>query len=237
MSGDRTRIVHGRYAWEYASDDPEHRGRQIFEGWLSLWLQRITRQAHHPLFLDQRAANRLISKIAATVTKRLRSALGPRLRLALGPPQPTPPLLQLPGEVRNMIYAYVFSDIEWSAVMCYARIHNNDPRDFINRKTYWGWMRLLISKWYPTDQRAYYRYVPKYSNLHLHSYPSINPYITSSYYRALALTQTCRQVRAESRLLPYKTASYTKVDTYAFSNWLIELDVDTRLVVLAGAQR
>jgi hypothetical protein len=230
-------MIDGRYAWEYASVDPEHRGRQVFEGWLSLWLQRMLRQAHHPLFLYQRSANRGISKIAATVTKRLRSALGPRLRLALGPPQPTPPLLQLPGEVRNMIYAYVFSDIEWSAVMRYARIHNNSPRDFITRKTYWGWMRLLISKWYPTDLRAYYRYGPKYSDLHLHSYPHIGHYLSARHYRALALTQTCRQIRAESRLLPLQNASYMKVDSYAFSNWLMELDMDARLVVLAAVQR
>ena len=169
----------------------------------------------------------MASKATATVTKRLRSALG----------QPTPPLLQLPGEVRNMIYAYVFSDIEWSAVMCYACIYNTISRDFINRKTYWGWVRLLISKWYPTGLRAYYRYMPKYSNLGLDSDPPSIPCVIPIYYRALALTQTCRQIRAESRLLPYKTASYTKVDSQAFRNWLMELDMDTRSVVLAAAQR
>lgn len=136
--------------------------------------------------------------------------------------------------MRNIIYAYVFSDIEWTAAMRYAHVYS--PNNFITRKTYWGWMLLLISKWIPIGPtQAYYRYELSHRYLHLFDYP--HHLYNSCYWRALALTQTCRQIRAECRLLPYKNASYTKVNSYAFCDWLMGLDLDTRLVVLAAAQR
>ena len=151
----------------------------------------------------------MASKVATTVTTRLRSVPGQ--------PQPTPPLLRLPGEVRNMIYAYVFSDLEWSTVSRAALFYTKTG-DPIFRRTCWSWMRLLFGRSYPTDRREYFQY-------------------EANDYRIFALTQTCRQIRAESRLLPYKYASYEAAGFYYFNIWVMGLNTDAREAVLAAVQR
>ena len=186
MAGDRTRTVDGTRTRKNASNDPQHRGRQAFK--------RKMRQVHYTIYLCERYANRTASKVAATVTTRLCSALGR--------PQPTSPLLRLPGEVRNMIYAYVFSDLKWS----------------IARREAWVYTKIGDPiKCYPTKRCEYFRYEP-------------------NDYRIFALTQTCRQIRAESRLLPYKYASYWATRSVVFSNWLMGLNMDAREAIRVALQ-
>lgn len=58
----------------------------------------------------------------------------------------------------------------------------------------------------------------------------IEPYIMNPYRKdfnlRLAITQTCRQIRTEVRLLPYTYAKYRM--TYWFVWWLMILDDDAR---------
>ena len=174
-------MVVGTRTRENASNDPQYRRQQAFK--------RKTRQVHHTIYLCDRFANWTPSKVAATVTTKLRSALGR--------PQPTSPLLRLPGEVRNMIYAYVFSDLKWS----------------IARREAWVYTKIGDPiKCYPTKQSECFGYEP-------------------NDYRIFALTQICRQIRAESRLLPYRYASYGAIRSVDFSNWLMGLNMDAREAV------
>lgn len=69
----------------------------------------------------------------------------------------------------------------------------------------------------PTERREYPRYEP-------------NDYLI------FALTQTCRQIRAESRLLPYKYASYGATDSHYFRTWLMGLNMDARETVRSALQ-
>lgn len=98
------------------------------------------------------------------------------MRSSLKVPQFTSPLLRLPGELRNEIYAYVFSGIKWPLTSWPDQPHTD---------------RMTFS----------------------------------------ALPSTCRQLRAESRLLPYRYAEYEIWGSFHFCNSLIPLDEEAQAVV------
>jgi hypothetical protein len=98
------------------------------------------------------------------------------MRSSLEVLQSTSPLLRLPGELRNKIYGYVFSGIQWP-----------------------------ITSW---------AYTP-HADLMTFS----------------ALPQTCRQLRAECRLLPYIYAEYELWSSLEFCDSLKLLDEEAQAVV------
>lgn len=115
-------------------------------------------------------------------------------------PQPASPLLRLPGEIRNRIYEYVFSD------------HRIWPRK--------DWHGTIKLKCVPATRGRY----------------------NNSFERFIALTKTCRQIREETRLLPFKYCDYQVKIQYAsdYVYWMDCADQELREVVwarLTEAQR
>jgi hypothetical protein len=116
----------------------------------------------------------------------------------------------LPGELRNKIYAYVFQSQPSPSPL------------WTNWLPYFAEVRLWKTREVAISSGRLHRHLLRLE---------IDCYI--------ALTQTCRQIRAETQLLPYKYAEYNKTDKH-FVRWLEILDGEAfQLVwkVLAEEQR
>jgi hypothetical protein len=104
------------------------------------------------------------------------------------PASPTSPLLRLPPEVRNTIYAYAFSGCEIIAYYSYPQ------------------PQVESSGAGPSFERCKTLFAP---------------------------TMVCRQMYAETRLLPYKYSEYDVRTCQVFEKWLDHLDEAARAMVWA----
>ncbi|KAF3002009.1 hypothetical protein E8E13_008261 [Curvularia kusanoi] len=126
--------------------------------------------------------------------------------------------LQLPPELRNMIYAHVFDSLTITPCPCITRS---------------GHCRYCV--FYSSPQQQQQQQSPPSSPASSSPAPSSpKPQRQLPFHSGTGLTQTCRQIRAETRLLPFKYATYRMKCVDHFARWYSELDGELREAVWEG---